>query len=158
MVKATSQRQVYLVTGGAGFIGSHLVGELLARGRRVLAIDDLSTGSIGNLAGVIDNPDFEFTQGSITDGGALNRLVEQADVIFHLAAAVGVKLIVEDPVRVIETNIKGTEDLLKVARQLGRRVLMASTSEVSAVRGKLRQRTVSLYRSMSYGLFCPGTI
>ena len=137
MVKATSQRQVYLVTGGAGFIGSHLVGELLARGRRVLAIDDLSTGSIGNLAGVIDNPDFEFTQGSITDGGALNRLVEQADVIFHLAAAVGVKLIVEDPVRVIETNIKGTEDLLKVARQLGRRVLMASTSEVYGKNSKV---------------------
>ena len=116
LVQATSEHQVYLVTGGAGFIGSHLVEELLARGHRVLAIDDLSTGSIKNLAGVTDNPDFEFTRGSITDDGALDGLVEQADVIFHLAAAVGVKLIVENPVRVIETNIKGTEDLLKVAR------------------------------------------
>ena len=112
MAKATSEHQVYLVTGGAGFIGSHLVEELLARGHRVLAIDDLSTGSIENLSRVVDNAEFEFTRGSITEDGVLDSLVEQSDVIFHLAAAVGVKLIVEDPVRVIETNIKGTEDLL----------------------------------------------
>ncbi len=137
MAKATSEHQVYLVTGGAGFIGSHLVEELLARGHRVLAIDDLSTGSIENLSRVVDNAEFEFTRGSITEDGVLDSLVEQSDVIFHLAAAVGVKLIVEDPVRVIETNIKGTEDLLKVARQFGRPVLMASTSEVYGKNSKV---------------------
>ena len=103
----------------------------------MLAIDDVSTGSIENLSGVIDNEDFKFTQGSITDDGVLDRLVEPADVIFHLAAAVGVKLIVEDPVRVIETNIRGTEGLLKAARQFARPVLMASTSEVYGKNSKI---------------------
>jgi UDP-glucose 4-epimerase len=119
-----------LVTGGAGFIGSHLVEELLACGWRVQVLDDLSTGARGNIAHLEDLGSFSFTLGSATDPAALAELVPQADVVFHLAAAVGVRLIVDQPVRTIATNIKATELVLELAARHGCQVLVASTSEV----------------------------
>ena len=130
MLEMHSKQRRYLVTGGAGFIGSHLVEALLLDGHRVCAIDDLSTGRIENLAGVMDTPTFQFVRASISDGIVLDRLASEADVIIHLAAAVGVKRIVEHPVHTIETNVMGTEHVLKGALRYNRRVLIASTSEV----------------------------
>jgi UDP-glucose 4-epimerase len=120
----------YLVTGGAGFIGSHLADALLQKGCRVVAIDDLSTGSLENIAHLRGNPDFRFVRASITDGIDLHQFTSQADVIIHLAAAVGVSLIVEHPVHTVETNINGTERVLRAALPYNCRVLIASTSEV----------------------------
>ena len=125
-----SQQLTYLVTGGAGFIGSHLADALLAEGDRVLALDDLSTGRLENIAHLKDNPNFRFARSSITDRIVMDRLASQTDVIIHLAAAVGVKLIVEHPVKTIETNVMGTEAVLQSALRYGCRVLIASTSEV----------------------------
>lgn len=122
--------KTFLITGGAGFIGSHLVDALIARGYNVLAIDNLSTGSIENIAHLLNNPQFHFARASITDETVLDRLASQADVIVHLAAAVGVQLIVEHPVHTIETNIMGTEAVLKAALRYNCRTLIASTSEV----------------------------
>jgi len=119
-----------LITGGAGFIGSHLADALLAQGHRVLAIDDLSTGRLDNIRHLLDNPDFHFARASITDGIVFDRLASQADIIVHLAAAVGVKLVVERTVHTIKTNVMGTEAVLQVALRYGCRVLIASTSEV----------------------------
>ncbi len=120
----------YLITGGAGFIGSHLSDALLAAGQRVLVIDDLSTGRYANVAHHAGNPRFHFARASIRDEIVLDRLASQADVIVHLAAAVGVQLIVQQPVHTIETNVMGTEAVLKAALRYGSRVLIASTSEV----------------------------
>jgi UDP-glucose 4-epimerase len=120
----------YLITGGAGFIGSHLAEALLAAGHRVLVLDDLSTGSERNLAHLAAHPQLEFVQGSVLDRAALAPLVERADAIFHLAAAVGVRLIVESPVRTIETNVKGTELVLELAAPAPTPVLITSSSEV----------------------------
>jgi UDP-glucose 4-epimerase len=120
----------FLITGGAGFIGSHLADALLAAGRRVLVIDDLSTGQYANIAHHAGEPRFHFARASILDAVVLDRLASQADVIVHLAAAVGVQLIVEKPVHTIETNVMGTEAVLKAALRYGSRVLVASTSEV----------------------------
>ena len=120
----------YLITGGAGFIGSHLADVLLTAGQRVLAIDDLSTGRIENVRHLLGRADFHFAQASITDKVVLDRLASQADVIVHLAAAVGVQLIVEHPVHTIETNVGGTEAVLRAAQTYRARVLVASTSEV----------------------------
>jgi len=122
--------KTFLITGGAGFIGSHLADALVARGYTVLAIDNLSTGSIDNIAHLLSNPLFHFARASITDETVLDRLASQADVIVHLAAAVGVQLIVERPVHTIETNIMGAEAVLKAALRYGCRTLIASTSEV----------------------------
>ncbi len=119
-----------LITGGAGFIGSHLTGKLLAEGNKVAVIDNLSTGSFGNIIGFRANPDFAFIEGDIRQKELIEPLVEQCDVIFHLAAAVGVKLIAEDPVHTIETNIGGTEIVLNAANQFGKKILIASSSEV----------------------------
>ncbi len=119
-----------LVTGGAGFIGSHLVDALLERGCRVTAIDDLSTGKIENIKRHLENPNFLFARASILDEPVLDRLAAQSNVIFHLAAAVGVDLIVKHPVRTIETNVRGSEAVLKAALRYQCRVLLASTSEV----------------------------
>lgn len=119
-----------LVTGGAGFIGSHLVERLLADGASVTALDDLSTGSGENLEGPADHPRFEFHRGSVRDGELVERLVDATDVTVHLAAAVGVRLIVERPVHTIETNVRGTEVVLRAAAREGKPVLLASTSEV----------------------------
>jgi UDP-glucose 4-epimerase len=119
-----------LITGGAGFIGSHLADAYLQRGDDVLVIDDLSTGTIENIRHLKDNPRFHYTIDSVHNQPVTAELVDQSDVIFHLAAAVGVKLIVESPVRTIETNVRGTEVILALANKKKKRVLIASTSEV----------------------------
>jgi len=129
-ITPSAQRTTYLITGGAGFIGSHLSDVLLAAGQRVLAIDNLSTGRIENVRHLLGRPDYHFAQASITDKVVLDRLASQADVIVHLAAAVGVQLIVEHPVHTIETNVGGTEAVLRTAQTYRARVLVASTSEV----------------------------
>jgi UDP-glucose 4-epimerase len=125
-----SDKTHYLLTGGAGFIGSHLAERLLARGHSVTAIDNLSTGRVENLAAVRDHPRFSFVRASIMDEVVMDRLASRSNVIIHLAAAVGVKLIVEQPVHTIETNIMGTEAVLKAAQRYGSKTLLASTSEV----------------------------
>jgi UDP-glucose 4-epimerase len=119
-----------LITGGAGFIGSHLSDAYLERGDEVFVIDDLSTGSFENIAHLKQNSHFHYTIGSVNDQPVLAELVDQCDVIFHLAAAVGVKLIVESPVRTIENNVHGTEVVLSLANKKKKKVLIASTSEV----------------------------
>jgi len=119
-----------LITGGAGFIGSHLADAYLQRGDDVLVIDDLSTGTIENIRHLKDNPKFSYTIDSVHNQPVTAELVDQCDVVFHLAAAVGVKLIVESPVRTIETNVRGTEVVLALANKKQKRVLVASTSEV----------------------------
>jgi UDP-glucose 4-epimerase len=132
-----TNKLTYLITGGAGFIGSHLADLLIAAGHRVLAIDNLSTGRTDNIDHLIDHPSFHFVRATITDSIVMDRLASQADVIFHLAAAVGVKLIVEHPVHTIETNIMGTEAVLQAALRYNCRVLVASTSEVYGKGSKL---------------------
>jgi UDP-glucose 4-epimerase len=122
--------QRYLITGGAGFIGSHLAEALLARGHRVAAIDDLSTGSMDNISHLSAHPLFRFARANITDAVVLDRMASQADVVVHLAAAVGVSLIVERPVHTLLNNVMGTESVLRAAMRYGSRVLLASTSEV----------------------------
>src|SRR5579863_343770 len=119
-----------LVTGGAGFIGSHLVERLLELGHRVKILDDLSTGVRENLSRAVSHPNCELHVGSITDPIVLADAISGVDVIFHLAAAVGVKLVADDPVRTIETNIYPTDGLLRLAVQGKQRVFLASTSEV----------------------------
>ena len=119
-----------LITGGAGFIGSHLADAYLKRGDEIFAIDDLSTGSIENIQHLKSNPRFHYTIDSVHNQPVVAELVDQCDVIFHLAAAVGVKLIVESPVRTIETNVRGTEVVLNLANKKKKKVLVASTSEV----------------------------
>jgi len=119
-----------LLTGGAGFIGSHLAEAILRDGGRVLAVDDLSTGSMDNIAELRGHPNFQFARASIMDRVVTERMASEADVVVHLAAAVGVKLIVERPVQTIETNVLGTEEILRAALRYGCRVLLASTSEV----------------------------
>jgi UDP-glucose 4-epimerase len=119
-----------LITGGAGFIGSHLSEALLERGHQVTIIDDLSTGRFENIAHLTDNPNFHFAIESITNEVVMDRLASECSMIFHLAAAVGVKLIVERPVHTIETNIMGTEAVLRTALRYRAKVMLASTSEV----------------------------
>ncbi|HEY6329959.1 MAG TPA: GDP-mannose 4,6-dehydratase [Blastocatellia bacterium] len=119
-----------LITGGAGFIGSHLAERHLERGDKVLIIDDLSTGAIENIMHLKENPNFEYHIDSITNYGLVAELVDLADTVYHLAASVGVRLIVESPVRTIETNIRGTEIVLSLAAKKRKRVLITSTSEV----------------------------
>jgi len=119
-----------LITGGAGFIGSHLAEALLARGHHVTVVDDLSTGRFQNIAHLVKHPLFGFAIETITNETVMDRLTSECDVIFHLAAAVGVQLIVERPVHTIETNILGTEAVLRLANRYRRKVLLASTSEV----------------------------
>ncbi len=119
-----------LITGGAGFIGSHLVDALLDQGHQVTAIDNLSTGRLENIEHHLGNPHFHFTRASIMDELVLDRLASEAEVIFHLAAAVGVDLIVKRPVRTIETNVLGSEAVFKSANRYNCKVLLASTSEV----------------------------
>ncbi len=122
--------QRILITGGAGFIGSHLAEVLVADGKEVFAIDDLSTGSLANIAGLRDQPSFHFIQSSIRDLRELARVVDQVDFVYHLAAAVGVELVVNSPVYTIEDNVRGTEDVLAAAARAGVGVLLTSTSEV----------------------------
>lgn len=119
-----------LITGGAGFIGSHLAERLMADGHEVVALDDLSTGNISNIKHLLDNSRLRFVHEDVRNTETMHVLIDQCDVVFHLAAAVGVQLIVDSPVRTIETNIHGTEVVLSVANKFRKRVLLASTSEV----------------------------
>jgi len=119
-----------LITGGAGFIGSHLAERHLLRGDEVFCLDDLSTGAIENILHLKADPNFNYIIDSITNYRLVAELVDLCDVIYHLAAAVGVRLIVESPVRTIETNIRGTEIVLGLAAKKQRRILITSTSEV----------------------------
>jgi UDP-glucose 4-epimerase len=119
-----------LITGGAGFVGSHLAEALLARGDEVFALDNLSTGSIDNIEHLKEHPRFHYAIDSVTNEPVVAELVDRVDVVFHMAAAVGVRLIVESPVTTIETNVHGTEMILKVANKKKKKVLIASTSEV----------------------------
>jgi UDP-glucose 4-epimerase len=127
-----------LITGGSGFVGSYLAESLLSQGHQVTVIDDLSTGSSENIAALKPNRNFHYIIDTIFNRNLLAELVDEADVVFHLAAAVGVRLIVESPVRTIETNIKGTELVLEMAAKKKRKVLIASTSEVYGKSDKIR--------------------
>ena len=119
-----------LITGGAGFIGSHLADELLARGHQVVVLDDLSTGRYANIERLLGGPDFEFVLGSILNADLVDDAVNRCDVVFHLAAAVGVELIVKRPVESLRTNIIGSELVIEKAHKYDRPVLVTSTSEI----------------------------
>jgi nucleoside-diphosphate-sugar epimerase len=120
----------YLITGGAGFIGSHMADHLIARGDEVVAMDDLSTGSLRNVAHLDAEPRFRLVRGTILDHPGMVELMEDVDVVVHLAAAVGVKLIVERPLESLLTNIRGTEIVLDAAASSGCTILITSTSEI----------------------------
>ena len=119
-----------LITGGAGFIGSHLAERCLEEGWIVAILDDLSTGAFRNIAHLKSHPNFSYAIGSVFNQPLVAELVDSADVVLHLAAAVGVRLIIDSPVRTIETNVHGTEVILRAASKKGKRVVIASTSEV----------------------------
>ena len=119
-----------LVTGGAGFIGSHLAEALLQKGAEVWALDDLSTGRLENLRSFERHPQFRFLEGSVTDSALVNGLVAQCDRVYHLAAAVGVKYVLENPLRSLITNIRGTEVVLEACAEHNRKVMVFSSSEV----------------------------
>jgi UDP-glucose 4-epimerase len=123
-------KEKILITGGAGFIGSHLCELLVHNGHSVVAIDNLTTGRLENIVHLMPMPGFQFVRENITNSQVLDRLTSEADLIVHLAAVVGVKLIVEDPVNTIATNIMGTEAVLTTANRYGCKVMLASTSEV----------------------------
>jgi UDP-glucose 4-epimerase len=127
----SSERQKHaLITGGAGFIGSHLADRLLGDGYRVTVIDNLSTGRWVNIAHHDGHPDFHYAIEDIRNELVMDRLISKCDVVFHMAAAVGVKLIVEKPIETIQTNVRGTEIVLQTAQRYRKRTLLASTSEV----------------------------
>ncbi len=120
----------FLITGGAGFIGGHLTEALISAGHSVIVIDNLSTGSLDNLRDVQNSNNFSFIEDDILYSDKLNEIIEKVDFIYHLAAAVGVELVVNDPIRTIETNVHGTEKVLKIAAKLNKKIIIASTSEV----------------------------
>jgi UDP-glucose 4-epimerase len=119
-----------LITGGCGFIGSHLAEALLQRGDQVTVVDDLSTGRFDNIQHLVGRPGFAFAIESIINETVMDRLVSECDLIYHLAAAVGVELVVREPIRVIETNIKGCEAILRIGARYRKKVMLASTSEI----------------------------
>jgi UDP-glucose 4-epimerase len=119
-----------LITGGAGFIGSHLAEKLLKEGNDVMIIDDLSSGSMDNIKHLVENQHFHFAIETILNASVMDRLVSECDCIFHLAAAVGVDMVIADPVHTIETNVLGTDVILKTANRYRKKVLLASTSEI----------------------------
>lgn len=127
----------FLITGGAGFIGSHLSNVLLKRGDDVTAVDDLSTGSFANIAPLAGQDRFRFVRETVRNESTMAVLVDRCDVIIHLAAAVGVQLIVDNPVHTIETNIHGSEVMLNLANKFGKKILVASTSEVYGKNSKV---------------------
>lgn len=119
-----------LITGGAGFVGSHLAEYLIKKKQQVIIIDDLSTGNLRNLANIHQSASFHFYKGSILDVSLLKKLIKSADIIYHLAAVVGVQLVVNHPLQTIENNIHGTENVLKIASKYRKKVVFTSTSEV----------------------------
>ena len=119
-----------LITGGAGFIGSHLTDSLLNKNNQIYSVDDLSTGNMQNIKHLNSNSSYNFIFGDIRNELIMDRLVSKCDVVYHLAAAVGVDLIINDPIRVMDTNIKGTEMLLKLCNRYKKRIIVASTSEI----------------------------
>lgn len=120
----------YLVTGGAGFIGSHLAGTLLKRGDPVVVLDNLTTGRAANLEQIARHPDFRFVHGSVLDELIVDELVHECDVVVHLAAAVGVRLVVEQPLKSLTTNIRGSQVVIEAAHRYRRKILVTSTSEI----------------------------
>lgn len=133
-----------LVTGGAGFIGSHLCEKLLEQGKSVCVIDDLSTGHLSNIEGFLGNDCFSFVEDTVLNQKAVDSCVEKSREVIHLAAAVGVENVIQKPVETIETNVSGTENVLRAARRTGSKVLIASTSEVYGKAGRCpSQRTVT---------------
>ena len=130
MSEAAAQPGKALITGGAGFIGSHLAELLLSEGWEVFVLDDLSTGSIENVRHLRERSDFHLVVDSVLSSAVVNELVYKCDAIYHLAAAVGVRLIVEQPVRTMVTNVQGTETVLEYCNRFGKRVMVASSSEV----------------------------
>ncbi len=128
-------RMRYLITGGAGFIGSHLADALVGRGDRVVLLDNLSTGRLENVDHLLGHPAVTLHQLSILDEGIVRKLVDQSDVVLHLAASVGVELIVRRPLESLTNNIRGTEVVLEACADLGKRVLVASTSEIYGKNG-----------------------
>lgn len=149
-----------LITGGAGFIGSYLAEALLKEGHEVSVLDDLSTGSLENISHLKDDPRFHFALGSIMDQEKLDALVSQCSEVYHLAAAVGVKLVFERPVHTITVNIRGTENVLKSCLSFAKKVMITSTSEVygkdvNSVSGKFREdEDLSLGTSLRWGYAC----
>lgn len=131
------KKQTILVTGGAGFIGSHLSEELLRRGKKVVVLDDLSTGSKGNIRHLLKNPCFKFVKGSVLEKKLLESLIKSADFVYHLAAAVGAKTVVEKPLHSFLVNLNGTELILELASKNQVPVLLTSSSEVYGKGGKL---------------------
>ncbi len=130
-MRSVTQRQPRaLLTGGAGYIGSHLADALLAEGYRVSVLDNLSTGRLANIRHVLGTAEYEFVNGSILDSETVDEMVRQADLVFHLAATVGVKHVVEDPLTGVLTNVRGTENVLGSCWRYLKRVVLASTSEV----------------------------
>jgi UDP-glucose 4-epimerase len=125
----------YLITGGAGFIGSHLAEALLARGDSVIALDNLSTGRLQNLDGIGGASNFRFVQGSVLDELVVDELVHESDIVVHLAAAVGVQLLLAQPLRCLTTNIRGSEVVIEASHRYRRKVLIASTSEIYGKNG-----------------------
>jgi len=121
---------VALITGGAGFIGSHIAEELFKRGNRVLVIDDLSTGMRDNISHLEEDERFSFIQGTILDEPLMESLVDESDIIYHLAAAVGVQFIIRNPIKSIETNVLGTEIVLRLAEKKRKKVILTSSSEI----------------------------
>ena len=144
--KPPNQRLRALVTGGAGFLGSHLCQLLLDSGAEVYALDDLSTGSITNVGDLLERDDFHLVVDSVLSPSVVNELVYKCDVVYHLAAAVGVRLIVEEPVRTLVTNVQGTEVVLEQCHRFGKRVLVASTSEVYGDHREMRPLVESARR------------
>jgi UDP-glucose 4-epimerase len=126
----------YLITGGAGFIGSHLVDELVARGDDAVVIDDLSTGRVENLEGALETGHVEFIEGTVCDAELVREQMASVDACLHMAAAVGVKLIVDRPVESLLRNVRGTDVVISAAAELGRKVLYASTSEIYGKNGR----------------------
>jgi UDP-glucose 4-epimerase len=158
-----------LITGGAGFVGSHLSDELLARGHAVSILDDLSTGAIDNIRHLKHHPRFEYAIGSCHDRPLVAELVDSADLVYHLAAAVGVELIVESPVRTIETNIHAAEVVLNAASKKKKPVFVASTSEVFLALAYWKERglptvigrmfnTVGPRQTGRYGMVVPNLV
>lgn len=131
----------YLITGGAGFIGSHLCESLLRRNERVVVLDNLSTGRRENVTHLKANPNFELVIGTILNEQLVDKLVERCDIVFHLAAAVGVELVVKKPVESLTTNIKGSEIVLNMAYRYNKKILITSTSEIYGknVNGPLKE-------------------